>query len=82
MMISFYYLLYVKELQSLTKREYHKLSDKITTLENSRMYANELIYRTTTIGDIPYLDELIDINDDYIYDREKQLSLVRIVFRR
>lgn len=81
MMISFYYLLYAKELQSLTKREYHKLSDKITTLENSRMYANELVDRTTTIGDIPYLDELIDINDDYIYDREKQLSLVRRLFR-
>ena len=46
-----------------------------------KVSANELVDRTTTIGDIPYLDELIDINDDYIYDREKQLSLVRRLFR-
>ena len=82
MMISFYYLIYTKELQNLTKKEYHKLSDKITTLKNTKTYANELVDRTSTIGDIPYLVELIDSNDDYIYDRKKQLSIVRRLFSR
>lgn len=76
MMISFYYLIYAKEIQHLTKKQYHKLSDKITTLENARTYANMLVDRNNPIGKIPYLDELIDQNDDYIYDRNKQLSLV------
>ena len=81
MMISFYNLIYEKELQNLTKREYHKLSDKIATLENLRPYANQLVDRTIPIGEIPYLDEVIDINDDYVYDRQKQLSLVRRIFK-
>lgn len=32
--------------------------------------------------EIPYMDELIDDNDDYIIDREKQLSLTKRLFRR
>ena len=82
MMISFYCLVYAKELQKLTKKEYHKLSDKITTLENTRIYANILSDRSIPIRYIPYLDELIDYNDDYVYDREKQLSVIRKIFRR
>ena len=82
MMLSFYYLIYAKEIQNLTKKQYHKLSDKITTLENSRQYANMLVDRQNQIGEIPYLDELINPNDDYIYDRDKQLSLVRRLLKR
>ena len=82
MLISFFYLIYEKEVQNLTKREYHKLSDEIKTLENLRMYANLLVDRRISICDIPYLDELIDIKDDCIYDREKQISFVRKLFRR
>ena len=82
MMLSFFYLIYAKEIQHLTKRQYHKLSDKITTLENARIYANMLVDRSNSIGEIPYLDELIDPNDDYIYDRDKQLGLVRRIFKR
>ena len=81
-MISFCYLIYAVEIKHLTKRQYHKLSDKILTLENARMYANMLVDRNNPIGKIPYLDELIDQNDDYIYDRDKQLSLVRRFLKR
>lgn len=81
MMISFYHLIYAKELHKLTKREYHKLSSKITTLENLREYANVLVDKAKPICDIPYLDEFIDINDNYIYDREKQLSFVSRIFK-
>lgn len=82
MMLSFYYLIYIKEIQHLTKRQYHKLSDKIITLENARKYANVLVDKENIIGQIPYLDELIDSNDDYIYDRKKQLSLVNKIVKK
>ena len=82
MMLSFFYLIYAKEIQYLTKRQYHKLSERIVTLENTRMYANMLVDRCNPIGEIPYLDELIDSNDNYIYDRDKQLSLARRIFKR
>ena len=82
MMISFYYLIYAKEIQKLTKRQYHKLSDKITTLENARVYANMLVDKGHYIGEIPYLDELINPKDDYIIDRDKQLSLVKRLLMR
>lgn len=75
MMISMLYLMYFKEVQKLTKKEYHSLSDNIKTLENVRKYANVLIDRNGKIFNIPYLDELIDDNDDFVIDRDKQLSL-------
>lgn len=75
MMISMFYLMYLKEVQKLTKKEYHTLSDNIKTLENARKYANILINRNSKIFNIPYLDELIDENDDFVIDRNKQLSL-------
>lgn len=74
MMISFCYWVYGKELQNLTKKEYRKLSNKLDTFKNIKQYANELMDKTTSIGEIPYLDELIDPNDKYIIDRNKQLS--------
>lgn len=75
MMISMFYLMYFKEVQKLSKKEYHSLLDNIKTLENSRKYANILVDRNSIISDIPYLDELIDDTDDFIIDRNKQLSL-------
>ena len=73
---------YAKEIQNLTKRQYHKLSDKISTLESARVYANMLVDKSNYIGEIPYLDEIINPNDDYIIDRDKQLNLVRRLLRR
>ena len=82
MMISFYYWIYIKEIQDLSRREYTKLSKKIKTIDNARIYANSLVDKSTSISYIPYLDELIDISDDYVFDREKQFSLVRRLFKR
>lgn len=76
LMLSFYLVTYLKELQKLSKKQYHSLSDNIKTLENCKEYANALLcFRT--LPEIPYLDELIDDNDDYLIDRDKQLSLGR-----
>lgn len=77
MLISFYYLIYAKELQYLTEEDFQKLSDRIITFKNLRVYADRLLDIKTDIGNIPYLDELIDVNDGYVYDREKCFCRVR-----
>lgn len=82
MMLSFYCIVYGRELQKLSKRKYHKLSDKIYTLESLREYANVLVDKNNNISEIPYLDESIDLTDDYVIDRKEQLSLVRKIFIR
>ena len=46
MMLSFYLLLYLKELQELSKREYNHLLKHVVTLQNMDNYANRLIDRT------------------------------------
>ena len=80
-MLSFYLVMYLQELQKLSKKEYHSLSDNISTLENCREYANMLLgYRT--LPEIPYLDELINDNDSYIIDRDKQISIKQKIFKR
>lgn len=75
MILSFYHLLYGEVLQNITKRQYHKLSDNINTLENLRNIANMLVDKNSRIENLPYLDEYIDITDDYIIDRYKTLNL-------
>ena len=80
-MLSFYLVMYLQELQKLSKKKYHSLSDNISTLENCREYANMLLgYRT--LPEIPYLDELINDNDSYIIDRDKQISIKQKIFKR
>lgn len=81
MMLSLYYLVYGKELQLLSRKEYHYLSKRINTLQNSKKYANILVDKNDSIADIPYLDELIDISDSYVIDREERIK-VRDFFRR
>lgn len=77
MMLAFFQIVYVKELQKISRRKYHSLSDNIKTLDNAKEFANILLDRNNPISDIPYIDELIDNNDDYIIDRKKQLSLIK-----
>lgn len=50
------------------------LSDNITKLENIREYVN-IILGCKALPEILYIDELIDDNDDYVIDRNKQLNL-------
>ena len=47
-----------------------------------RKYANLLLDRSNPVPAIPYLDELIWLDDDLVYDRDKQLSLFRRLIRR
>lgn len=74
-MLSFYLVMYLREIQTLNRRKYNKLANHINTLNNTREFANILVDRSNPISNIPYLDELIDDKDDYVIDRFKQLSL-------
>ena len=82
MMLSFFFVVYAKELQKLNRKSYSKLAEKSNTLEEMRKYANLLLDRSNPVPAIPYLDELIWLDDDLVYDRDKQLSLFRRLIRR
>ena len=82
MMLSFFFIVYAKELQKLNRKSYSKLAEKSNTLEEMRKYANLLLDRSNPVPVIPYLDELIWLDDDLVYDRDKQLSLFRRIIRR
>ena len=81
MILSFYLLVYGRELQELRKKEYHSLSDNIQTLENLKNIANILVNKFEKMPNLPYLDEVIDRNDDFIIDRNRQLRLNEKVLR-
>ncbi len=78
LMLSFFYLTYLKEIQKMSKKDYYSLAEHVKTLENCKDVANILRSRGTNItAEIPYVDELIDPTDDYTIDRKKQLSLTK-----
>ncbi len=79
MIISMFYLIYQKEIQKISQKEYNFLSNFLNTLENSKIYINALLNKNEPIPTIPYLDELIDDYDDYIIDRNKQIPFKRLV---
>ena len=72
--LSFYLTIYGDELQRITKKQYHKLSDNINTLENLRETANLLVDKKQIIRDMPYLDEVIDLSDNYEINKKKILN--------
>lgn len=77
MMISFILIVYGKYMQNLSEREYLTLTNEISTLENMEKYVRMLVNRRKEIEEIPYLDDVIDLNDDYIIDRNLPLSLTK-----
>lgn len=81
-MLSFFAAVYFKEIQNLSKKKYNELSSKIRTLENVKTYANMLVNKDLKLPIVPYLDELIDSFDDYIIDRNKQVSFKDKILRR
>lgn len=82
MILSFYLIMYGVELQKITKKQYRTLSNHINTLENLKGTANLLVNKNCPIQNIPYLDEVIDLNDDYEIDRKKILTIKQRIFRK
>ena len=82
MILSFYLTMYGELLQRITKRQYHTLSNNIQTLENLRDITNMLVDKSSIIKDIPYLDEVIDLTDNYEIDRKKVLTMKQRIFKK
>lgn len=80
-MLSFFLITYLNEIQKISKKKYYELANHLNTLSNSEPYAKMLLDKKSAILEIPYMDELIDENDNYIIDREKQLSLKQKILR-
>lgn len=81
MILSFYNTLYCQVLQRITKKQYHVLSDNISTLETLRPIANMLIDKNCPIERLPYLDEVINLSDDFEIDRKKVMTLRQKLFK-
>ena len=80
--LSFIVIGYLKELQKLNYKQYHALSDQFKTFDNMRYHGNLLLERGNYIPDVPYLDELIDDNDEGYINRANQISFVKKLFMR
>ncbi len=80
MILSFYLIMYGESLERITKRQYNILSNKIQTLKNLRNIANTLINKSNSIPALPYMDEVIDLSDDYVVDRKKILTMKQRMF--
>lgn len=77
LLLAFFELIYRKELQKVSSRQYNSLSKQIKTLENCRKYVEILKNKGKNIPEIPYIDELIEDSDNEYIDRYKQLGIIR-----
>ncbi len=59
--------------------DYDTLSDKINTLKSIRTIVSSLLKNSKT--KVPYLDEIINDNDHFIIDRNKQVSFKKRLMR-
>lgn len=69
LIVSFLYALFLKEIQCVNKDDYNFLASKLNTLENMRKLASMLVDKNCPLYELPYLDELIDLKDDYVLDK-------------
>ncbi len=83
MILSLLNLLYLQEVQNLSRWEYHSLSRHISTIKNLKPYVRELLNLENEIPELPYLDEVINDGDNYDIDRSKQiLRLIKKISRK
>jgi len=79
-LLGLYDLIFLKEIQKITIHQHNLLSARLETFKNCRPYIERMLDRNTGLPEIPYIDELIDANDDYIFDRNKVLTLFDKLF--
>ncbi len=73
MLLSFFYLLYGKEIQTISTSSYYRLAKNSATLKNAQPYVKSFLNtRRAFSATVPYLDELIDLKDAFIVDKEKE----------
>ena len=82
MILSLYLEIYGEVLENITKKQYRALSKNIQTLENLKEIVKQICKKNASIRNLPYLDEVIDLQDDYEVDREKILTMRKRILRR
>ena len=71
MMLSFFNIIFGKPIYCVNSFEYKKMSKHINTLNNLEPYVEMLLDKKNPIGYVPYLDEKIDIDDNYFIKLKK-----------
>lgn len=82
MLVSLYYLIYNKYLYSIPKTDFDILSSEVLTIKKAMFYINDLLDKSKVIPEVPYLDDLIVPEDDYILNREKQFNILRRILKK
>lgn len=81
-LLAFYNLMYLKELQNISDKKYNQLSNHISTLNNIKWLANHLKDKNKRIPSIPYMDDLINRDDDYTIKRNNCSLLIKRLARK
>ncbi len=69
MLLCFIFSIFYKEIFEIDEYEYDKLSEKIKTLKNMKKIFVELKKRYKDLPYIPYMDELIEKDEQYTFTR-------------
>lgn len=75
LILAYYYLLFDKEIQKVSNKQYNKLAKEMPTVENLRLLRSLLIDKKKSLECIPYMDSLISNEDVGILDKNKYLTL-------
>lgn len=75
LVLAYYYLLFDKEIQNVSKRQYNKLAREMITVENLRLLRDLLIDKKRSLDCTPYMDSLISYKDVGTLDKNKYLTL-------
>ena len=81
-LLAFYNLMYLKKLQNISDKKYNQLSNHISTLNNIKRLANHLKDKNKRIPSIPYMDDLINREDDYTIKRTNCSLLIKRLARK
>lgn len=81
MLLTFYDMVFDFEVQDVPRRQYNRLACKLNTLNNLRSNYRLLRDKRRPIEDLPYLDEVIDLSDNCIVDKDKILTVKQKVLR-
>jgi len=82
MVVSLYYLIYNKYLHLISTNKLRYLAENVETMQRLLIYTEKLMDKTQPISQIPYLDEMIILDDEYIMNRKTQFSLLRRILRK
>lgn len=81
MFIAFYYLMFEKEIQNVSKHQYNKLSQEMKTVANLREIRSMLLDKKIPLHGLPYFDEFASSDDVGMLDKNKYLTIGQKVYR-